>query len=122
MTRSPAKHANSGKTNPRTAPRATPVSSGCAHYSPQPCPTGSARCRRRNAASPAGPCLDCSFHDPGGRASSGIHIAHRSHLQRLAADAAERGDTEAAELNTTMLDKVTKLIGEIDPDAPLETP
>lgn len=35
-----------------------------------------------------------------------------SQLQRLAADAAERGDTEAAELNTTMLDKVTKLIGE----------
>ncbi|WP_061005096.1 tyrosine-type recombinase/integrase, partial [Mycolicibacterium mucogenicum] len=67
------------------------------------------------------PCLDCSFHDPGGRVFLGIHIAHRDQLQRLAADAAERGDTAAAELNTTMLDKVTKLIGEIDPDAPLET-
>ena len=42
--------------------------------------------------------------------------------QCLAADAAERGDAAAAELNTTMLDKVTKLIGEIDPDAPLESP
>lgn len=46
----------------------------------------------------------------------------RDQLQRLAADAAERGDTEAAELNTTMLDKVTKLIGEIDPGNTLETP
>ncbi|MCB0929105.1 MAG: site-specific integrase [Mycolicibacterium insubricum] len=68
------------------------------------------------------PCLDCSFHDPGGRVFLGIHIAHRDQLQRLAADAAERGDAAAAELNTTMLDKVTKLIGEIDPDAPLESP
>jgi integrase len=68
------------------------------------------------------PCLDCSFHDPGGRVFLGTHIAHREQLQRLAADAAERGDTAAVELNTTMLDKVTKLIGEIDPDNPLETP
>jgi integrase len=68
------------------------------------------------------PCLDCSFHDPGGRVFLGAHIAHRDQLQRLAADADDRGDTEAAELNTTMLDKVTKLIGEIDPDTPPEHP
>ena len=68
------------------------------------------------------PCLNCSFHDPGGRVFLGAHIAHREQLQRLAADAAERGDTEAAELNTTMLDKVTKLIDEIAPDTPLENP
>ena len=68
------------------------------------------------------PCLDCSFHDPGGRVFLGTHIAHRSQLQRLAADARERGDLEAAELNTNMLDKVTKLISEIDPDTPLENP
>ncbi|SLI53090.1 phage integrase family protein [Mycobacteroides abscessus subsp. abscessus] len=68
------------------------------------------------------PCLDCSFHDPGGRVFLGIHIAHRDQLQSLAADAAERGDTDAAKLNTTMLDKVTKLIGEIDPDARPATP
>lgn len=68
------------------------------------------------------PCLDCSFHDPGGRVFLGAHIAHRDQLERLAAQAVERGDTEAAELNTTMLDKVIKLIGEIGPDnTPLET-
>lgn len=61
------------------------------------------------------PCLDCSFHDPGGRVFLGAHIAHRDQLQRLTADARERGDTAAVELNTAMLDKVTKLITEIDP-------
>lgn len=66
------------------------------------------------------PCLDCSFHNPGGRVFLGAHIAHRSQLQLLADEARERGDVDAAELNTVMLDKVTKLIAEIDPDAPGE--
>lgn len=63
------------------------------------------------------PCLDCSFHNPGGRVFLGAHIAHRSQLRLLAEEAHERGDTAAAELNTTMLDKVSKLIDEIDPDS-----
>lgn len=66
------------------------------------------------------PCLDCAFHDPGGRVFLGTHIAHRDELQRLADDAAERGDAEAVELNTTMLEKVTKLIAELAPDSPPE--
>lgn len=68
------------------------------------------------------PCLDCSFHDPGGRVFLGTHIVHRTELERLAADARERGDTAAAELNTAMLDKVTKLINEIEPDSTREAP
>ena len=68
------------------------------------------------------PCLDCSFHDPGRRVFLGAHIVHRDQLQRLAEDARERGDTKAVELNTTMLDKVTKLIAELDPDSHPEVP
>ncbi len=68
------------------------------------------------------PCLGCSFYNPGGQVFLGTHIAHRDQLQRLAADADEHGDTEAVELNTTMLDQVTELIGENDPDPPQETP
>lgn len=60
------------------------------------------------------PCLDCSFHDPGGRVFLGAHIAHRDELRRLVADAEEHGDTEATAINATMLDKVTKLIDEIN--------
>ena len=66
------------------------------------------------------PCLDCSFHDPGGRVFLGAHIAHRDQLQRLTADAHERGDAAAVELNTAMLDKVSKLISEIDPNTTQE--
>ncbi len=69
------------------------------------------------------PCLDCSFHDPGGRVFLGTHIAHRSQLEQLIADAHDRGDTQAADINATMLDKVTKLIEEIEPDSSTqETP
>lgn len=67
------------------------------------------------------PCLDCSFHNAGGRTFLGTHIAHRDELQRLATQADQRGDTAAAELNTTMLDKVSKIIDEIGTDEP-ETP
>ncbi|WP_241548385.1 tyrosine-type recombinase/integrase [Gordonia alkanivorans] len=61
------------------------------------------------------PCLDCSFHDPGGPTYLGSHIAHRDQLRILTDAATERGDTEVAQLNATMLDKVTKLIDEIGP-------
>ncbi|TWS22773.1 phage integrase family protein [Tsukamurella sputi] len=63
------------------------------------------------------PCIDCSFHDPGGRTFLGAHITHRDQLKQLAAQAQENGDSQAAELNKSMLDKVTKLIDEIRPDA-----
>jgi len=68
------------------------------------------------------PCLDCSFHDPGGRVFLGTHIAHRSQLVQLLADARARGDNHAVDINTAMLDKVTKIIGEIQPDTTQETP
>jgi dipeptidyl aminopeptidase/acylaminoacyl peptidase len=55
------------------------------------------------------------FPEPGGPTYLGSHIAHRDQLRRLTDAATERGDTEVAELNATMLDKVTKLIDEIGP-------
>lgn len=62
------------------------------------------------------PCIDCSFHDPGGRTFLGAHITHRDQLRQLAAQAQDNGDRQAADLNKTMLDKVTRLIDEIDSD------
>ena len=68
------------------------------------------------------PCLDCSFHDPGGRVFLGAHIAHRDQLRDMIADAKAAGAQDVVALNQPMLDKVTKLISEIDPDTPLENP
>lgn len=66
------------------------------------------------------PCLDCSFHDPGGRVFLGTHIAHRDQLREIIADATAADDRQIVDLNQPMLDKVEKLIGELqhttDPD------
>jgi hypothetical protein len=68
------------------------------------------------------PCFGCSFYNPGGRVFLGTHIAHRDQLQLLAADAHQRGDDAAAELNTTMLNQVTELIDDINPHTTPEAP
>ena len=60
---------------------------------------------------PAQPCLDCST-TPAAGSSRRPYRAPRP-TATLTADAHERGDAAAVELNTAMLDKVSKLISEI---------
>jgi Phage integrase family len=60
------------------------------------------------------PCLECSFHDPGGRVFLGTHIAHRDQLRDIIADAQAAGEHQIAELNQPMLEKVDKLITELE--------
>lgn len=62
------------------------------------------------------PCLDCSFHDPGGRVFLGAHIAHRNQLREIISDATASADQRVLDLNQPMLDKVEKLIGELQND------
>ena len=95
-----------------------PASNGSAHASPPPCQTASAPFPRRSAANfgPT-PAWTAPSTIPAGRVFLGTHIAHRTELQRLAADARERGDTAAAELNAAMLDKVTKLMNRCGPNS-----
>ena len=57
-----------------------------------------------------------TLEGPGGRTFLGAHITHRDQLRQLAAQAQDNGDRQAADLNKTMLDKVTKLIDEIGSD------
>ncbi|MBF9318026.1 tyrosine-type recombinase/integrase [Mycobacteroides chelonae] len=64
------------------------------------------------------PCLDCSFHDPGGWVFLGTHIAHRDQLRQLITDARTADDQQVVDLNQPMLDKVEKLIDELRCDAP----
>lgn len=59
------------------------------------------------------PCQDCSFHDPGGRTFLGAHLVHRDQLRTLITDATVAGDTAVVALNQPMLEKVDKIIGEI---------
>lgn len=63
------------------------------------------------------PCLDCSFHDPGGRVFLGTHIVHRDQLRAIVADAAASADQQIVDLNAPILDKVEKLIGELQHEA-----
>ncbi|SLF29997.1 tyrosine-type recombinase/integrase [Mycobacteroides abscessus] len=59
------------------------------------------------------PCLDCSFHDPGGRVFLGVHIAHRDQLREIISEATASADHKVVDLNAPMLDKVEKIIGEL---------
>jgi hypothetical protein len=68
------------------------------------------------------PCLDCSFHDSGGRVFLGSHIRHRDELQSLIGEATAAGATELVELNRPMLDKVEKIIGELQTDSAAKEP
>ncbi|MBB4853945.1 integrase [Mycobacteroides chelonae] len=63
------------------------------------------------------PCLDCSFHDPGGRVFLGTHIAHRDQLREIIDHATASADQRVLDLNQPMLDKVEKLIDELQDDA-----
>ncbi|WP_227469397.1 tyrosine-type recombinase/integrase [Mycobacteroides abscessus] len=64
------------------------------------------------------PCLDCSFHDPGGRVFLGTHITHRDQLRVIIDDATASADQRVLDLNQPMLDKVEKLIGELQDETP----
>jgi integrase len=63
------------------------------------------------------PCLDCSFHDPSGRVFLGSHIAHRDQLRGIIADARASGQQQIIALNQPMLDKVDKIITELESEA-----
>lgn len=64
------------------------------------------------------PCQDCSFHDAGGRAFLGTHILHRDQLRSLISEADAAGDSEVIALNQPMLDKVEKIITELQDEHP----
>lgn len=66
------------------------------------------------------PCQDCSFHDPGGRAFLGTHILHRDQLRAVITEASAANEPEVVALNQPMLDKVEKIIAELENESPPE--
>ncbi|WP_237086423.1 hypothetical protein [Mycobacteroides abscessus] len=47
----------------------------------------------------------------------GAHIAHRNQLREIIADATASADQQVLDLNAPMLDKVEKLVGELQGEA-----
>lgn len=64
------------------------------------------------------PCQDCAFHDPGGRAFLGTHILHRDQLRAVIAEATAAQQHEIVALNQPMLDKVEKIVAELETETP----
>lgn len=59
------------------------------------------------------PCMECSFHDPGGRTYLGTHILLRDELNKLTEKAEQSGDADGEALNNEMLGKVSRMVDTI---------